>query len=181
MTLTCHHNSIFSPKRNLMHMELFCLCATFSIFVCLITQIALGWKESFRRRCMTGEPEVWEECNMLVCHHTLNWNCSAVLRTVPVWTVVVERNPFKALYCMVKEKGDRKRAWEQQERQIPLRAHFDYVTQPCDISHMTIRSLYKYGLGPLKTKAPTQHICPTLPSPWKPPPDFVLRGPNPLL
>ncbi len=56
---------------------------------------------------------------------------------------------------------------------IELTAHLDYVSQPCDIRHMTIWSLFKNGLGTLKTKFPP------FPLPGIPPPDFVLRGPNP--
>ncbi len=36
---------------------------------------------------------------------------------------------------------------------IPLREYLDYVTQPCDIRHMTIWSLFKNGSGPLMTKS----------------------------
>ncbi len=61
-----------------------------------------------------------------------------------------------------------------------VRAHLDYVTQPCDILHMTVRSLFKNGLGPLKTKSPPTHP-PSLTPSRNPTPDFVLRGPIPLL
>ncbi len=64
-------------------------------------------------------------------------------------------------------------------KRVALRAHLDYVTQPCDIRHMTILLLFKNELGLLKTKSPPY---PLLGPP--PPPDFVLRGPktpNPLL
>ncbi len=48
----------------------------------------------------------------------------------------------------------------------------DYVTHTINyIGQMTIGSLFKNGLGPLKTKS----------TPCNPPPDFVLRGPNPLI
>ncbi len=61
-----------------------------------------------------------------------------------------------------------------------LKAHLHCVTQPYDIRHMTLWSLFNNGLGPLKTKSPPI-TSPTLPLPKIPPPDFVLRGPNPLL
>ncbi len=54
------------------------------------------------------------------------------------------------------------------------------MTQPCDAIHMTVWPLFKNGLGPLKTKSPP-YIPPPFPTPLIPPPDFVLRGPNPLL
>ncbi len=49
-----------------------------------------------------------------------------------------------------------------------LRPHLDYVTQSYDIGHMTVWSLFKNGLGPLKTKFPTfttPHPTPSLETP----------------
>ncbi len=44
------------------------------------------------------------------------------------------------------------------------RAHLDYMTPPCNIRHITIWSLFKNGLGPLKTKYPSNTSPPLLPS-----------------
>ncbi len=49
-----------------------------------------------------------------------------------------------------------------------VRAHLDYLTKPCDVGHMTIWTLFKNRLGPLKTKFPpntSPHPTPSLESP----------------
>ncbi len=64
------------------------------------------------------------------------------------------------------------------------RGYSHYVTQTCNIRRINFfDQLLKMGLGPLEDKIPTKHIpSPNiLILPKKPPPDFVLRGPNPLL
>ncbi len=40
-----------------------------------------------------------------------------------------------------------------------------YLTKPCDIRHMTIWSLFKNRVGPLKTKSPPNPIPPPYPLP----------------
>ncbi len=57
---------------------------------------------------------------------------------------------------------------------MQIRAHLDYLTQPYDIGHMTVWSLIKNGLGPLKTKSPPK-TSPLSP-PYKPPSWFGLEG-----
>ncbi len=58
-----------------------------------------------------------------------------------------------------------------------LRARLHYVTKLCDIGHMTVWSLLI--MNSRQNPHPTHP--PTLLPPWNPPPDFVLRGPNPFL
>ncbi len=57
-----------------------------------------------------------------------------------------------------------------------LRVHLDYVTQPCNIGHITIWSLFKNGLGPLKTKTPPNRSH----HPWTPLLILSWVYPNPL-
>ncbi len=123
-------------------------------FACVTCPLPNGWKGGGREG--KGDQYGWQ---MPCSPPTLS------LANSPACMLVV-------MYCTM---------WDKSKRFFPpFRAHLDYVTQPCDIGHMIIWSLFNNELAPLKTKSPANtspHPTPSL----EPPPDFVLRGPNPLL